>query len=309
MTTTTHESSWNMHAAKIFLLRNCNGIESMSFIANESNLSPIWTSYDSMLFVQSIENHPTLREITLVGTIINIDRSNIFRVFGTLPNLLRLHIPFNNLIDTDLRLLLSSIDIKKLTDIDLSGNSFGYDTVSVLVNRLNEGNNIRKLCLSKLRLRDTDIIKITTELLHEKSNLCTLDYSNNMITNVGLEFLCQAFNKSRSLQHIDLQQNMFVPNLSLQSIVRLLKKNTTIETFNVYNSHWNSKQTYSKIQHQLSLNKQTREHYRRIISLSINDNTVHLPIHKTLWAQAISSLKHHEDLYDVLKLQLANEIL
>jgi hypothetical protein len=241
MTTTTHESSWNMHAAKIFLLHNCNGIESMSFIANESNLSPIWTSYNSMLFVQSIENHPTLREITLVGTMTNIDRSNIFRVFGTLPNLLRLHIPFNNLIDTDLWLLLSSIDIKKLTDIDLSGNSFGYNTVSILVNQLNDGNNIQKLYLSKLRIRDTNIIKITTELLHKKSNLCTLDYSNNMITNVGSEFLCQAFNKSQSLQHINLQQNMFVPDLSLQSIVCLLKKNTTIETFNVYSSHWNSK--------------------------------------------------------------------
>jgi hypothetical protein len=309
MTTTTRESSWNMHAAKIFLLRNCNGIESMSFIANESNISPIWTLCDSMLFVQSIENHPTLREIILVGTMVNIDRSDIFRVLGTLPNLLRLHVPFNNLTDVDLRLLLSSVDVKMLTDIDLSGNSFAYDTLSILIDRLNDNNNIQKLYLSKLCLRDTDLIKATTELLRKQSNLCTLDYSKNMVTNVGLEFLCQVFNKSRSLRYINLQHNMFIPDISLQSIIRLLKQNTHIETFDVYNSHWNSDQTYSKIRHQLSYNKEIRNYYKRIVSLSINDNTIDLPVPKTLWARAISNLKLREDLYDVLKLQLANEIL
>jgi hypothetical protein len=183
----------------MFLLRNCNIVESISFITKEIDPSLIWTTRNSTVFIQSIENHPKLQQLTLVGTMVNVDRSNIFRVFGTLPNLLQLHIPFNNVTDVDLWLLLSSVDIKKLTDIDLSGNSFGYNTISVLIDRLHDSDNVQKLYLSKLRLRDDNIIKATTELLRKQSNLCTLDYSNNTVTNFGLEVLCQAFNKSRSL--------------------------------------------------------------------------------------------------------------
>ena len=96
---------------------------------------------------------------------------------------------------------------KKCKGLNLWGNQFKSESISILANVLNGNKTLRELDLSYNHLKD-DGVRIICEVL--ASNTCAikeLDLSSNQITDEGVKYIARMLTKNDKLKFLILNNN------------------------------------------------------------------------------------------------------
>jgi hypothetical protein len=114
----------DIRSIKFFLLHNNERIETITFTKKDSQLNSTWDGETCRRFCHAVGGHTYLKSLTLDSVLGWIDPLLVFSSIRTIPNLTCLNLSNNSLTDDHLTCLLTSIDINKLEELNLSKNLF-----------------------------------------------------------------------------------------------------------------------------------------------------------------------------------------
>lgn len=101
---------------------------------------------------------------------------------------------------------------KKCRILNLWGNKFTFESISILSNILNGNRTLKELDLSHNRLLDNGIQIISEVLSLNTCAIKELDLSSNEITDKGAEYLGNMLRKNRKLKSLVLNKNYITDN-------------------------------------------------------------------------------------------------
>ncbi|CAF1345103.1 unnamed protein product [Rotaria sordida] len=132
-----------------------------------------------------------------------------------------------NLTDYDMGIIIQHAVVgKKCQGLNLWGNQFTHESISILADILEKNKALKELDLSYNHISDTGV-KIISELL--SSNTCELqdiDLSHNGITDKGTIYLANMLKKNQTLKALVLNNNDITDN-GLKRLVDVLAKDNT----------------------------------------------------------------------------------
>jgi Ran GTPase-activating protein (RanGAP) involved in mRNA processing and transport len=169
------------------------------------------------------------------------------------------------LTDHDMAIILKyAVLEKKCQILNLWGNQFTYQSISILANILNGNQTLKELDLSYNHLSDKGVEIISKVLSLNNCVLKEIDLSSNGITDKGAEYLSNMLRKNqklkflilnknditnnglillsnslvndnKKLKHLKIESNPFITRTGIIHILNLLKNNQTLENIYIKN--------------------------------------------------------------------------
>ena len=141
-----------------------------------------------------------------------------------------------NLTDEDIPLIVQKvIKKKKCTSLSLSTNQITSNGIRILVDALKTNKTITHLILSSNPIGDQALTFIS-ELIQNNPTLYHLALSNTDITDNGMNILINTLqSNSTSLRCIDLRENKFITDLSVDSLLQMVEQNQILSACRIDN--------------------------------------------------------------------------
>ena len=138
-----------------------------------------------------------------------------------------------NLINNDnLPLLFNNIQFNKIINLDLSKNkSISTEGIKAICEFLNNNNTLNFLNLSQIKIGENGF-RYISDSLKRNSSLSSLILNCTFIED-GISHVCEAFEKSKTLKYLDIQQNYFKISKNFDLLMISLSKNTSIIGLNL----------------------------------------------------------------------------
>lgn len=160
------------------------------------------------------------------------DHSNRHQLLKTqLQKSPKTEIQLNNLhlTDDDLHFIIKKIVPKKKFEIlSLSSNEITSKGVQLIISSLKSNRKLTHLILSSNPIDDSSMESIC-ELIKSSPSLNHLSLSHTNVTDDGIRLLIETLtSNSTLLRSIDLRSNQFITDVSLDSFLQLVEKNSQI---------------------------------------------------------------------------------
>jgi len=142
----------------------------------------------------------------------------VSKAFKRLPDLQKIKLEANHLTDRGMSKLVKRVSYDNITELDLSKNALGPDTIAKLSKELGKPG----CCLMVLKLENCGLrgflLKRFVDVVAENRTIRELSLAKNSLDRIDSKTIADLVNCSRSLQKLDLHYNALTPNGVLQAI-------------------------------------------------------------------------------------------
>ncbi|CAF3017552.1 unnamed protein product [Rotaria sp. Silwood2] len=167
-----------------------------------------------------------------------------------------------NLTDHDMGIIIQHAVVgKKCKGLNLWGNKFTYESISILADVLDGNKTLRELDLSYNHISDTGVQMISTILSSNNCVLQDIDLSSNDITEKGAIYLANMLKKNQTLKALALNNNNINDNGLKALVDALANDNTKLKQLKLESNRRITRGGIDYIFHSLKDNKNLKEFY------------------------------------------------